>query len=74
MGKVFLGRWWHWAILIVVCGLLWLAGNQRLHVIHFNAFISTLVVGTAIVVVVLLAGTRPGEQVTRDKIEDDHEG
>jgi hypothetical protein len=71
MSAIFLGRWWHWAILIVVCGLLWLAGSQRLHVIHFNVFISCLIAGTAAIVVVLLAGTRPGEQVTRDKLDDE---
>ena len=69
MGSIFLGKWWHWSILIVVCGLLWWAGYQRLHVIHFNVFVATLALGTAIVVLVLLAGTRPGEQVTRDRIE-----
>jgi hypothetical protein len=74
MGSVFLGKWWHWLILILVCGLLWYAGYQRLHVIHFNVFISILVVGTVIVVIVLLAGTRPGEQVTRDKLDDNHGG
>ena len=69
MRDIFLGKWWHWSILIVVCGLLWLAGHQRLHVIHFNVFISTLAVGAAVVVLVLLGGTRPGEQVTRDRLE-----
>jgi len=73
MGSVFLGKWWHWGILIVVCGLLWLAGYQRLHVIHFNAFISCLIAGMAVVVIVFLAGTRPGEQVTRDKLDDEEE-
>lgn len=71
MRALFLGIWWHWVILIVVCGLLWLAGYQRLHVIHFNVFVSCLFAGTAVVVTVLLAGTRPGRRVTREKIEDD---
>jgi len=73
MREIFLGRWWHWGILIVVCGLLWLAGAQRLHVIHFNVFISCLLAGTAAVVIFVLMGTRPGEQVTRDNLEDDHD-
>ena len=73
MREIFLGKWWHWGILIVVCGLLWLAGAQRLHVIHFNVFISCLFAGIAVVVGVLLAGTRPGERVTRDKLEHDEE-
>jgi len=71
MGSIFLGKWWHWGILVVVCGLLWLAGDQRLHVIHFNTFVSCLIAGTAVVVIVLLAGTRPGERVTRDELEDE---
>ena len=41
-------------------GLLWLAGEQRLHVIRFNLFISSLFAGVAVVVVAPLAGTRAG--------------
>ena len=69
MSGIFLGRWWHWGILIAVTAALWFAGDERMHVIEFNTFILTLFGGVAGVVAVVLAGTRPGEQVTRDRLE-----
>ena len=69
MKRIFLGRWWHWGILIASVAALWFAGEQRMHVIHFNAFILSLLVVTAIVVAILVVKTRPGEQVTRDPLD-----
>lgn len=69
MSRIFLGKWWHWGILIASVGALWLAGEQRMHVIHFNAFILSVLVVTAIVLALLVGGTRPGEQITRDRLD-----
>lgn len=69
MSRIFLGRWWHWGILVASVAALWLAGEKRMHVIHFNTFILSLLVVTAIVVAFLIARTRPGEQVTRDRLD-----
>jgi len=69
MRGIFLGRWWHWAILLVGAGALYFAGTKKLHVVHFNDFILGLLAAVAIVVALLLAGTRPGEQVTRDRLD-----
>lgn len=69
MNRIFLGKWWHWVILIVSVAALWLAGEKRMHVIHFNAFILSLFIVTAIVIAILIARTRPGEQITRDPLE-----
>ena len=69
MSRIFLGKWWHWVILIASVAGLWLAGENRAHVIHFNTFILSLLGVTAIVVAILIARTRPGEQVTRDPLE-----
>jgi len=71
IARLFLGRWWHWAVLASVWGALWLAGAERLHVIHFNAFVWLLLIGTAVILGLLLALTSPGEQVTRDPLERD---
>jgi Mn2+/Fe2+ NRAMP family transporter len=68
VSRIFLGRWWHWGILVASVAVLWLAGDKRMHVIHFNTFILSLLVVTAVVVAVLVARTRPGEQVTRDPL------
>ncbi len=69
MNRIFLGRWWHWGILIASVVALWLAGENRMHVIHFNTFILSLLAATAVVVAILIFRTRPGEQVTRDPLE-----
>jgi hypothetical protein len=73
VSRIFLGRWWHWGILVASVAALWLAGEKRMHVIHFNAFILSLLVVTAIVVAFLVARTRPGEQVTRDPLDSREE-
>ena len=69
MGRLFLGRWWHWLGIIMVCGLLWLAGRERLHVTDFNTFLILVLVGAGVLLAGLLATHRPGEQVTRDRLE-----
>ena len=69
MSRLFLGKWWHWAIVVAGAGALWLAGHEKAHVVHFNAFILALLAATAVVIAVIVAGTRPGEQVTRDPLQ-----
>jgi hypothetical protein len=66
---IFLGRWWHWGILAASVAVLWLAGENRMHVIHFNAFVLGLLAVTAVVVAVVVFGARPGEQMTRDPLD-----
>jgi len=77
MSHFFLGRWWHWLVLVAIVGLLWLAGANRLHVTEFNTFILSLLVGTAVVVTGLLLSSTPGERLTRDELpepEDPRDG
>ena len=69
MSGVFLGKWWHWGILVASVAALWLAGHERAHVIHFNAFVLGVLTASAVVVAVLVVKTRPGEQVTRDRLD-----
>jgi len=66
IGKIFLGKAWHWLLLIVVSGLLWFCGTQKLHVIEFNIFVLAMLAGTAVAVLIILSFHRSGEQVTRD--------
>ena len=73
MNRIFLGKWWHWAILVVSVAALWFAGDKRMHVIHFNTFILSLIAVTAVVIAFLVAKSRPGEQITRDPLEWDVE-
>ena len=71
MGKIFLGRSWHWAILAIASGLLWYCGSKRLHVIEFNTFIIAMLLGTAACVLTILWFHRDGEQVTRDELVEE---
>lgn len=68
IGKIFLGKAWHWALIAVASGLLWFCGSQRLHVIEFNIFVSAMLVLTAVAVLAVIWFHRPGEQVTRDAL------
>jgi uncharacterized membrane protein YhaH (DUF805 family) len=70
MKDVFLGKWWHWLLLVIAVLLLWQLGGTKLHVIHFNAFFLTLLAGTIVFLLVIIFGTRPGERVTRDNLEE----
>ena len=69
MRELFLGKPWHWALVIAITLVLWWAGSARVHVTHFNLFVMALLLGALAVVVLVLWTTRPGEQVTREALE-----
>ncbi|MEJ2624494.1 MAG: hypothetical protein P8Z80_08130 [Pseudolabrys sp.] len=71
MSQIFLGKPLHWLLLVLVCAGLWVAGDERLHLIHFDAFIVALLAVTAVCVLIVLRGYRPGECITRDAILPD---
>ena len=68
IGKIFLGKFWHWALLAIASVLLWFGGSKRLHVIEFNWFIIAMLVGTSAVLLTIIRFHRDSEQVTRDKL------
>jgi len=73
MREIFLGKVWHWVLLAAIAALLWWAGDAKLHVIHFNTFILSILAGSVVVILLVVRTTKPGEQVTRDKLEEDSE-
>ncbi len=74
MREVFLGKPWHWAMVVCVAGLLWWAGADKAHVIHFNSFLMALAIGSFALIVLILKTHKPGEQVTREPLlPDDQE-
>lgn len=76
IGKIFLGKAWHWLLLVVTGTLFWFCGTKRLHVIEFNVFVMAMLVGTAFVVAAIVLLHKPGEQITRDELvpaDDDDE-
>lgn len=71
MGRIFLGKPLHWALVVAIFAIGWVLGAERMHVSAFNQFlILLLALSTAVVVAVLLT-TRPGEQVTRDPLQEE---
>ena len=74
MRELFLGKPWHWLLLVVCIGLLAWAGAAKLHVIHFNNFFVALLVACVAVVLLLIHTTKPGERVTRDPLKESDEG
>ncbi len=70
MSRIFLGRPWHWAIVLIIIGLGWYAGDARMHVTHFNFFFVILGLGTTLVLALLIGTSKPDQQITRDPIED----
>ena len=71
MNELFLGKPLHWLLLVIVCAGLWYAGDLRLHLIHFDAFIIALLAVSAVCVLIVLRGYKPGERITRDEIAPD---
>lgn len=69
MSRVFLGKPFHWALIVVLIAAGWITGRQRLHVIEFNVFIIGLLVVSAITVLAVLLTSRTDERVTRDPLE-----
>ena len=71
MSTFFLGKPLHWLMLIVVAAGLWYAGDLRLHIVHFDAFILALLAVSAGCVLLVLYGPGRGERITRDEIVPD---
>ena len=71
MNDFFLGKPLHWLLLVLVWAGLWVAGDMRLHLIHFDAFIVALLAVSAFCVLIVLKGAKPGERITRDDILPD---
>ena len=66
MREIFLGKPWHWALVVVATAVLWWAGASKAHVIHFNMFLVTLAIGSFALILLILKTHKPGEQVTRN--------
>lgn len=70
MSKFFLGKPWHWGLIVVVSALLWWAGESKLHVRHFNAFIAAILMGGTMLVLLVVHTTRSHQRVTREPLLD----
>ena len=71
MSNFFLGKPLHWLLLVVVSAGLWYAGDLRLHIVHFDAFILALLAVSVACVLLVLYGPGHDERITRDEIVPD---
>jgi hypothetical protein len=71
MSEIFLGKPLHWIMLVVISAGLWWAGELRLHITHFDAFIVALLAVSTVCVLTVLYGPGRGERMTRDAIVPD---
>ena len=71
--RIFLGPPLHWLLIILLAGVAWLAGLDRMHVSEFNLFISSLILITIGLIVLVIRSSPPGQQVTRDPFDVDDE-
>ena len=71
MSNFFLGKPLHWLLLVAVSAGLWYAGDLRLHIVHFDAFILALLAVSVACVLLVLYGPGHDERMTRDEIVPD---
>ncbi len=69
MSRLFLGRASHWAALAVIAAVLWLVGEERFHVTHFNWFVALVLVLALGALALVVFGYRPGDRVMREPPE-----
>ena len=71
MREIFLGKPWHWGLVLGAGAILWWAGSFRAHVIHFNWFLIALCIGSAAALLAIVLTQKEGDQVTRDPLDAD---
>lgn len=71
MSNIFLGKPLHWLVLVIIAAGLWYVGELRLHVIHFNAFVLSVLAIGVLCVLLVLYGPGRNERITRDQIVPD---
>lgn len=70
MAEIFLGKPWHWALLVVGAIILWVVGENHLHTSAFNLF-TAITFGVGLVgMIALIVTHKDGERVTRDDLEE----
>jgi len=70
MRGIFLGKPFHWLVLMVVFGVLWWMGDGLLQTRNFTLFIFVLLGLAAGSVVAVRLTYRPGDRVTRDPFDE----
>ena len=73
MADIFIGKAWHWALLLAAFVALGVVGVFYLHTYAFNLFtVICLGIGSVVVLSIVLTH-KEGERITREPIEMPHE-
>ncbi|WPZ35211.1 hypothetical protein T8K17_03495 [Thalassobaculum sp. OXR-137] len=73
MADIFIGKPWHWGLLVVAFVLLGVVGEFYMHTYAFNTFSAIcLAIGCVTVLAVVLT-YKPGDRITREPIEEPEE-
>ena len=70
-GDLFIGPARFWLLWIIVLGVLGTLGEMQLHVFDFKLFLLILGALSGGSVAVIVLTRRPGEHVTREKLDDE---
>jgi hypothetical protein len=69
MADIFIGKAWHWALLVIAFVVLGVVGKFYLHTYAFNTFTTIcLAIGVVVVLSVVLT-YKPGDRITREPLE-----
>jgi len=68
---LFIGRPVYWALAGAIAAVLAVLGINKMHVREFVPFQFTVLALAAIIVAVIMVIYKPGEQVTREPLEDE---
>jgi len=71
MGKYFLGKPWHWLLLALVFVPLIVLGEWHVHISQFNTYVVLLIALVALMLALIVVPHKPGEQITRDPLEEE---
>ncbi len=71
MKDIFIGRPLHWALWVVILGVLYAVGKAKIHTIDYFTFISILAALSAGSVLTILFTYRKGERITRQPLDDE---
>ncbi len=71
MKEIFIGRPLHWALWVVILGVLYAVGKAKIHTIDYFTFIGILAALSAASVLTIVLTSRKGERITRQPLDDE---
>ncbi|HKI98679.1 MAG TPA: hypothetical protein VKB51_09425 [bacterium] len=70
MRELFLGKPSHWALWVIICVVLYAAGDVHMHVRWFSWFLGLILLLSTASVLYIVLTYRPGDRITRDPFDE----